>query len=665
MLEEKAKLQADGFAKVTEQEQSPEEQQERFLRTLFGRCSKGYVEIRTMTRDSKVTNQKWYPVGASKIPNLSSSEHVYVGVATREENKGTKSDLVQFPAAWTDIDFKDIDRAEVDRRIEASPVKPSMIVESGYGYHMYYIFGEALQNNEASRVEDINKRLAEYFGGDVRSIEAARILRLPGTNNIKYKDPRPVTMKSINDMTYNINDFDSFPQVQAQGQVIDFPVAKTEDWYTRVLREGVSEGERHASLIKLASHYLNADIREHEVQVILSDWNQKNKPPLSLSELQKTILDIYKRYGKNVDSLPDLKSSIESAIMHDRMFVAKKTTPKPYIIEPLIKLGEIIMISAARGVGKTMLALTLAYTATRQTTVGKWTTDTPVDTLYIDGEMSMEEMQGRMVSLKLFRQPEEKKLYFLSSDYMRANDMKSPNLNDKLWRDSIEQYLKDHPEIRLVILDNIASLTPGRDENKKLDWDNINQWLLNLRSKDIAVIFLHHFGKGGEPRGSSAIEDNINFSIELKRPEGYQPPEGCKFIVEYSKSRRLYGDDVKPFTMQLVTEDSTVELQIVEDVQTNSETQILEMWRQGMKQKDIAKAVGKSESWVSQTINNFKKQLERRMKAVAGTDDNPGHNAKTPDGEVNKDNIGVQSQNTEDTGSNKTDLGTGDIQVVD
>jgi hypothetical protein len=91
--------------------------------------------------------------------------------------------------------------------------------------------------------------------------------------------------------------------------------------------------------------------------------------------------------------------------------------------------------------------------------------------------------------------------------------------------------------IKLWVVDNLASLTAGLDENSKKDWDPINSWLLELRFAGIATVMLHHTGKGGAQRGTSAREDNVDVSILLKRPSNYKPLDGARFVVRFEKAR--------------------------------------------------------------------------------------------------------------------------------
>jgi len=598
--------------------QSSNKDTENYLNKLFERCEHGFIEIRQISK-KRIPTQEWIPLDAESIPKYPEDENIYVGVATRKEGKGDKDGIVEIPAVWSDIDFKDIDQDEVDRRIAAFTLQPSIIVNSGKGYHLYWILNTPAKREDIARIESINKRLVNNFGGDKGSVDAAHTLRVPGTYNIKYDPPRLVTLNQTNqDAVYDLNDFDFLPPTEPEKAVSS---ENPKDWYVGLL-QGVHEGKRNQAAVRLTGRYIEKGLSENEAQILLSKWNLQNIPPLPSDELESIVKYDYKHYQRPNISLVDSSSQdytsvIESSVMRFSTFMHKTLPIRPYIIKPLLKKGELIMVSAARGVGKTWFALSLGFMATRQLKINNWETSELTETLYIDGEISEDEMQDRIYKLKIARKVEQAPFYLLSSDEMRSNDKKTPNLTNPSWRSSISEYLKSHPDIGLVILDNLASLTPGRDENKKRDWDEINGWLLELRSKGIAVIFLHHEGKGGDQRGTSAIEDNINFSIRLKHPEGYHKEDGAKFVVEFTKSRRLYGEDTKSFILKLEKEGPVLDWKVISDEEQNTEAQIMNMLKEGLKQKDIAKMLGVSASWVSQVVKKAKEmEKAKRMGLV-------------------------------------------------
>jgi putative DNA primase/helicase len=85
--------------------------------------------------------------------------------------------------------------------IEAFPLRPTLLIDSGGGYQCYWLFREPVHLAPAGgdarpmifQLEGINRGLSLALGGDVAASDAARILRLPGTFNMKLSgQPRPV-----------------------------------------------------------------------------------------------------------------------------------------------------------------------------------------------------------------------------------------------------------------------------------------------------------------------------------------------------------------------------------------------------------------------------------------------------------------------------------------
>jgi putative DNA primase/helicase len=101
------------------------------------------------------------------------------------------------------------------------------------------------------------------------------------------------------------------------------------------------------------------------------------------------------------------------------------------------------------------------------------------------------------------------------------------------------------------ILDNLSSTSRIR-EDKADDWRNyFLPFLIACRRRGVAVVLIHHCGKGGDQRGTVAREDHLDTSIKLSKPDDYAN-EGCYFRVDFTKARSCYGETVAPFTAKLV-----------------------------------------------------------------------------------------------------------------
>jgi len=578
-----------------------------YLKTLFKRCNKGYIEIRPL---SSSKGRQWIPVNKIIAPTIPDKKDICVGVATRKEGKGAKKDIIEIPAVWMDLDFKDIKEEKANKKLDDFKLKPSMTVRSGNGLHLYWILEKPATNKDIKRIEDINKRLAAHLNGDAKATDASHILRLPGTNNCKYTPSRSVILDTINDNLYKLSDFNFLLPVKSN--VMPDPSTNQNSDLTFTLLNGVLEGERHSKVVSLAARYEKLHLPIKETKEILFQWNQNNTPPLSIEELNKTIDDVYKRYSNNdlitISGYTDYCSVIEQSVIGELDFMIKKFPTRPSIISPWLKSGEIGMISAAKGVGKTWLGLLIAMMATRTMEIGRWKTETPTGCLYIDGEMPGGDMQQRILELeKSYHSKKKIPIQFLSGDDMRYRNLRAPNLANADCRNGILNYLKKQEDIRLLILDNISCLTPGLDENARKDWDVVSQWLLQLRSMGKAVILMHHQGKNNTQRGTSAREDLLNVSIKLKRPEGYQSEEGARFIVEFTKNRRFYGKDAKSFELKLQTKNMKLTWVVDED-ETKKKNAIIEMLNDGDRQKDIAKELYVSASYVTQVKKKAKEK---------------------------------------------------------
>jgi putative DNA primase/helicase len=362
-------------------------------------------------------------------------------------------------------------------------------------------------------------------------------------------------------------------------------------------------------------------------------------------ELTDTIEYSYEHYGQNKvftryeagDALTssDYGQIIEKCAMSVSDLIKKQFPLKPTIIAPWLRAGEIGMIYSLRGIGKTWLSLLIGMAATRRLAIGKWETATPTGCMYLDGEMAAENLRQRLMDLSL-GQPEVAPFILLSADDIRGAGMEVPNLMKENWRIAILEYLVRHKEIRLLIIDNLASLTPGLDENLKKDWDSINQWLLDLRSIGMAVIIVHHTGKSGEQRGTSAREDALDFSIRLSRDDGYQTQDGTKFTVEFTKARRIYGEDVKPFILYLHNVENRLIWEVVAEGPNKAEL-IKALLTQGkLNQKEIAQEVGVSGQYVTQVKKKTQQEEKlKRMELVLGdTEDHAEDSPYTEEVEV-------------------------------
>ena len=67
----------------------------------------------------------------------------------------------------------------------------------------------------------------------------------------------------------------------------------------------------------------------------------------------------------------------------------------------------------------------------------------------------------------------------------------------------------------------------------------VQEWILQLRRRGISVLIVHHAGKGGDQRGTSAKEDVLDTVIKLSRPDDYNPMARSTYNTKAWKFTRL------------------------------------------------------------------------------------------------------------------------------
>jgi hypothetical protein len=148
------------------------------------------------------------------VSRLAIPEGSLIGVDGSWRCKGNVLDTYLI---WAEVDFKDhpdIPPEEIKRRImeEVRP-KPSAIVFSGHGLHVYWRLREredASPGEGQRRVEEALTLACQHVGGDPHVAEVARLMRLPGSRNTRIPgESLPVTFEAVEQHTYSLEELEN------------------------------------------------------------------------------------------------------------------------------------------------------------------------------------------------------------------------------------------------------------------------------------------------------------------------------------------------------------------------------------------------------------------------------------------------------------------------
>lgn len=217
------------------------------------------------------------------------------------------------------------------------------------------------------------------------------------------------------------------------------------------------------------------------------------------------------------------------------------------ILSPWLHTQDLCMVFAARGIGKTHFALAVAFAIATGGTFAKWSAPQPKKVLYLDGELPGGVMQQRLLMHCPDVEPEPGFLRIFTPDLLPEGRL-MPDLSTLEGQLSIDSMILDAD---VVVVDNLSAWARSGRENEAESWLPIADWILNLRRRGIAVILIHHAGKGGQQRGTSKREDLLDVVIGLSRPTDYDPSQGAVFVSEFTKARNLTGEDAESLELKL------------------------------------------------------------------------------------------------------------------
>ena len=174
------------------------------------------------------------------------------------------------------------------------------------------------------------------------------------------------------------------------------------------------------------------------------------------------------------------------------------------VIDPWLRTEETAVLWAASGVGKTMLALSLALAVAGGGTVADWSCPVARKVIYVDGEMHEQDIRDRIVALvesgAVHLPDVELALTNLKLIIRQRQEVGTPfyDLSDDASKTELLR-LASAGEIGLVVLDNFTTLSDSlEDENDATQFKKVQDFFLQMKRCGVATLLVHHSNKGGK-----------------------------------------------------------------------------------------------------------------------------------------------------------------------
>lgn len=282
------------------------------------------------------------------------------------------------------------------------------------------------------------------------------------------------------------------------------------------------------------------------------------------------------------------------------------------LLGAMILAKSIGMLAGMRGSGKSWLAMLIAYSVAGGKPLEPWGVGACVQVAILDGEMRIASLKERLSLIHSRNQDIESRAAAEENLIIISRDCMSTEIGSLDTIDGQKQIDALIPEgVSLIVIDNLSAWTTGGREDSNA-WSCIKAWLIAKRLAGVAVLLIHHAGKNGQQRGSSAHEDLLDYSILLSPMPSSAGREDTRFSVQHTKLRDNLPELRKIFEYAIWVEDNALQFEVAPAgfQASTHDAEWLNMHENGMSYAQIGHKFGVDKSTVSRHLAKLRAAMD-------------------------------------------------------
>ena len=305
-----------------------------FLHILYPQCStEHWLELRCIhptTQEVKtfwaqINNQKQIEAVLKRIAKLNTEGFgLYFAPCLRKEKKGSAASAIMLPALWVDVDCDD-DLQQRDKtlaKLSDFEPAPSIIIDSGGGWHAYWLLDEPFlleTDEDKQKISQIMQGLFMALDGDEGYVKSvASIMRLPNSINTKPERNNALVqdVEWHPERRYSLSSFE-WREVKPKPQNVYLPAFSTNGnghhplppRTEKYLASGAFDGNRNAELFGAACQmrdagYSQSDTERELIARHVADGSGAENPTAREKEARATIASAYSQPAREPIASP-------------------------------------------------------------------------------------------------------------------------------------------------------------------------------------------------------------------------------------------------------------------------------------------------------------------------------------------------------------------------
>jgi hypothetical protein len=271
----------------------------------------------------------------------------------------------------------------------------------------------------------------------------------------------------------------------------------------------IPDGRRNSTLMSIAGKYLDLGEKPEQVKERIEEINSERcSSPLSEDELSKTIFASIDRYAKNPDAITRMakeiipfvgssKNSDETTGRRMQFIRGDSIQPKRvrWLWRGRILADKLNVFSGEPDVGKGMTTVDLAARLTRHLDFpdGKNELDGPKDVVFLSSE---DDMEDTIVPRLIVAGADMKRVHFVQISENSTGTLEEGIVCLDRDLPCLEEIVKLHPDIVLIIPDPVIAFLGDADPNKDKDVRPIYSKMKAFGKRlNVGWLFVNHWNK--------------------------------------------------------------------------------------------------------------------------------------------------------------------------
>jgi hypothetical protein len=234
-------------------------------------------------------------------------------------------------------------------------------------------------------------------------------------------------------------------------------------------------------------------------------------------------------------------------------WLSRDLPPPDFLLGHLLSTTSRVMLIGPTGIGKSNVALAIAFAAAAGAAFLHWAGRRPARVVYIDGEMSVRHSKERIEQARkrFGRMPET--LWIIN----REDYPSLPPLNTPEGQRFVEWLVESIGGVDLVIFDNIQALTVGSLKEDE-SWRGVIDWARTLTAKKIGQVWMHHTGHATDRGyGDKSREWQMDTVGIMSEPAAPVSGVLVQLTLKFTKARERSSASMDDFADTMIMIDAS------------------------------------------------------------------------------------------------------------